>query len=148
MTITLGGGVSINCIYYSIFSKLLCLFFCQIPSPYHDSHMQINCGSPGRVTTNSLQRAFARNVDFSFIVSGSERILAFRVSLNTLPTLATLVRDISPDKYMSMKFPRKYGSWGGSPVTLRKQFDQVWVATHLYEHALLKTIKHNKSIDP
>ena len=46
MTITLGGGVSINCIYYSIFSKLLCLFFCQIPSPYHDSHMQINCGSP------------------------------------------------------------------------------------------------------
>ena len=32
-----------------------------------------------------------RNVDFSFIVSGSERTITFRVSLNTLPTLATLV---------------------------------------------------------
>ena len=46
MTITLGGGVNINCIYYSIVSKFLGLFVCQIPSPYHDSHMQINCGSP------------------------------------------------------------------------------------------------------
>ena len=36
--------------------------------------------------------AFARNIDFSFIVSGSERTFTFRVSLNTLPTLATLVR--------------------------------------------------------
>ena len=27
------GGVSINCIYYTIFSKVLCLFFCQIPPP-------------------------------------------------------------------------------------------------------------------
>ena len=35
------------------------------------------------------------NVDFSFIVSGSERTFTFHVSLNTLPTLATLVRDIS-----------------------------------------------------
>ena len=41
-----------------------------------------------------LCRNFARNVDFSFIVSGSERTFTFRVSLNTLPTLATLVRDI------------------------------------------------------
>ena len=40
------------------------------------------------------RRAFARNVDFSFIVSGSERTFTFRVSLNTLTTLATLVRDI------------------------------------------------------
>ena len=40
--------------------------------------------------TNSRRRAFARNVDFSFIVSGSERTFTFRVSLNTLPTLATL----------------------------------------------------------
>ena len=31
---------------------------------------------------------------FSFIVSGSEITFTFRVSLNTLPTLATLVRDI------------------------------------------------------
>ena len=45
-------------------------------------------------TTNSRRRAFARNVDFSFIVSGSERTFNFRVSMNTLPTLATLVRDI------------------------------------------------------
>ena len=35
-----------------------------------------------------------RNVDFSFIVSGSERTFTSRVSLNTLPTLATLVRNI------------------------------------------------------
>ena len=34
-------------------------------------------------------------VDFSFIVSGSERTFTFRVSLNTLPTLATLVRVLS-----------------------------------------------------
>ena len=46
MTITLGGGVNINCIYYTIFSKVLCLIFCQIPSPYQDSHMQIRSGSP------------------------------------------------------------------------------------------------------
>ena len=45
------------------------------------------------MTTNSRRRAFARNVDFSFIVSGSERTFTFRVSLNTLPTLATLVRE-------------------------------------------------------
>ena len=37
-------------------------------------------------------RAFPRNVDISFIVSGSERTFTFRVSLNTLPTLATLVQ--------------------------------------------------------
>ena len=49
MTITLGGGVSINCIYYTIFSKVLCLLFCQIPSPYQDSHMQMICGNPGPV---------------------------------------------------------------------------------------------------
>ena len=35
--------------------------------------------------------AFSRNVHFSFIVSGNERTFSFRVSLNTLPTLATLV---------------------------------------------------------
>ena len=45
MTITLGGGVNINCNYYTIFSKALCLFFCPIPSPYQDSHMQIVCGN-------------------------------------------------------------------------------------------------------
>ena len=38
---------------------------------------------------------FARNVDFSFIVSSSERTFTFCVSLNTLPTLATLVQDNS-----------------------------------------------------
>ena len=32
-------------------------------------------------TINPRRRAFARNVDFSFIVSGSERIFTFRVSL-------------------------------------------------------------------
>ena len=40
ITITLGGGVNINCIYYATFSKLLCLSF-QISSLYQNSHMQI-----------------------------------------------------------------------------------------------------------
>ena len=31
--------------------------------------------------------------DFSFIASGSERTFTFRVPLNALPTLATLVRE-------------------------------------------------------
>ena len=43
MTITLGGGVSI---YHTVFSKVLCLSFCQILSPYQDSHMQTICGNP------------------------------------------------------------------------------------------------------
>ena len=47
MTITLGGGININCIYYTIFWKAFCLTFCQSPSPYQDSHMQICCGSAG-----------------------------------------------------------------------------------------------------
>ena len=47
MTITFGGGVSINCIYYTIFSKVLCLSFCQIPSPCQEIHMQIICENPG-----------------------------------------------------------------------------------------------------
>ena len=47
---------------------------------------------------NSRRRAFARDVDFSFIVSGSDRTFTLRVSLNTLPTLATLVRDIKTDR--------------------------------------------------
>ena len=34
------------------------------------------------VTTNSQRRAFARNVDFSFIVSGCERTFTFRVIKN------------------------------------------------------------------
>ena len=45
------------------------------------------------LVVHSRRRAFARNVDFCFIVSGSERTFTFRISLNTLPTLATLVRD-------------------------------------------------------
>ena len=52
------------------------------------------------VATNSRRRAFARNVDFSFIVSGSERTFTFRVSLNTLPTLATLVRNTNKKIYL------------------------------------------------
>ena len=49
MTITLGGGVRINCIYYTIFSKVLCLSFCQIPSPYQDSHIRMIRGNPERL---------------------------------------------------------------------------------------------------
>ena len=48
------------------------------------------------LAVNSRRRAFARNVEFCFIVSGSERTFTFRISLNTLSTLATLVRDLIP----------------------------------------------------
>ena len=41
------------------------------------------------------EKSTFRNVDFSFIVSGSDITFTFRVLLNTLPTLATLVRDIN-----------------------------------------------------
>ena len=51
MIITLGGGVNINCVYYTIFSKVLCLTFCQIPSPYQDSHMQIICVNPADIAS-------------------------------------------------------------------------------------------------
>ena len=61
-------------------------------------------------TTNSRRRALIRSKRrffyFSFTVSGSERTFTFRVSLNTLPTLATLVRDEhllrSPKKNLKM----------------------------------------------
>ena len=45
MAITSEGGVLINCMYFTIFSKVLCLSFCQIPSPYQDSHVRIICGN-------------------------------------------------------------------------------------------------------
>ena len=59
------------------------------------------------MTINSRRRAFARNVDFSFIVSGRERTFTFRVLLNTLPTLATLVRD---SYYHSLLLPEMINS--------------------------------------
>ena len=40
-------------------------------------------------TTNSRRRAFARNVDFSFIVSGSERTFTFRVSTGNVSLRTT-----------------------------------------------------------
>ena len=63
------------------------------------------------VTTNSRRRALARNVDFSFTVSGSERTFTFRVSLNTLPTLATLVtlvRDIKKNTLHPISDHKKF----------------------------------------
>ena len=41
-------------------------------------------------------KTLIENVDFSFIVSGSERIFIFPAPLNALPTMATLVREIKP----------------------------------------------------
>ena len=66
MTITLGGGVNINCIYYTIFSKVLCLTFCQIPSPYQDSHMQIRSGSPGENSHTNSRLSTLMQLLFSF----------------------------------------------------------------------------------
>ena len=69
MAITLRGGVSINCIYYTIFSKALCLSFCQIPPygcPYQDSHMQIICGNP---VTGPLYRTVPQTIQACFAVS-------------------------------------------------------------------------------
>ena len=60
------------------------------------------------VTTNFRRKAFARNVDFSFIVSGSKRTFTFRVSLNTLPTLATLVRNIILDLFLNPFYSMVY----------------------------------------
>ena len=71
-----------------------------------------------RVSTNSRRRAFARNVDFSFIVSGSERTFTFRVSLNTLPTLATLVRDFNMLPYVFV-YPNTPHIFYSHPNTLR-----------------------------
>ena len=44
-----------------------------------------------QVYTNSRRRAFARNVDFSFIVLGSERTFTFRVSNNCMSALSWLI---------------------------------------------------------
>ena len=41
---SLSEGTSIHCKFYTIFSKVPCLSFCHILSPYQDSHMQIICG--------------------------------------------------------------------------------------------------------
>ena len=56
---------------------------------------KIDVSSEGPSSGISRGRAFARNVDFSLIISDSERTFTFRISLNTPPTLATLVRDIN-----------------------------------------------------
>ena len=62
-------------------------------------------GFPRPPTTNSRRRAFARNVDFSFIVSGSEKTFTFRVSFNHYSnTLLAIFRERgkkSPDITMS-----------------------------------------------
>ena len=46
---------------------------------------------------------------FPFIVSDSERTFTFRVSLNTLPTLATLVRDTSQVIMLANDMPHGTG---------------------------------------
>ena len=51
MPITVGGGVSINGIYYTIFSKVLCSALCSNPLPHEESHMQIYSES----TANSVE---------------------------------------------------------------------------------------------
>ena len=48
----------------------------------------------GEIVVNFQRRVLARNVEFSFIVSDSERTFTFRVRLNALTTLATLVRKL------------------------------------------------------
>ena len=53
--------------------------------------------------TKAIHFTFARNVDFSFIVSGSERTFTFCVPLNALPTLATLVRRYLDPKISLMR---------------------------------------------
>ena len=63
MTITLGGGVSINCIYYTIFSKVLCLSFCQTPSRYQDIHMQIICGNPDSLSLIKMKSYWSAKID-------------------------------------------------------------------------------------
>ena len=58
------GGDSINCIYYTIFSKVRCPSFFQSPSPYQDSHMQIICPldpTSNKVTENQNWLIFLKS---------------------------------------------------------------------------------------
>ena len=47
-----------------------------------------------KVKVLSLPETIKEIYRYTFIASGGERTFTFRVSLNTLPTMATLVRDI------------------------------------------------------
>ncbi len=46
-TITVGGGVNINDIYYTIFSNVLCFQLCSHPLPLRGQHYAISSESPG-----------------------------------------------------------------------------------------------------
>ena len=76
-------------LYYAIRFTFLCLHFVLMKSMafilsrdvFVLTRIKLTRGFPRPPTTNSRRRAFARNVDFSFIVSGSERItFTFRIS--------------------------------------------------------------------
>ena len=106
-------------LYYAIRFTFICLHFVLMKSIWlafilsrdvfvltHIKARMVFYRPPPPPTTNSRRRAFAQNFYLSFIVSGSESTFTFPVALNTLPTLAMLVRDLSEqsilDKYIEL----------------------------------------------
>ena len=89
--VSLPGIILCNTIYISLFTlcfdeiHLIGFYFvtwCFCINLYKNTR-----GFPRPPTTNSRRRTFARNVNFSFIVSGSERTFTFRVSCSVLAVL-------------------------------------------------------------
>ena len=92
--------VSPSFLYFAIWFTYLCLHFVLMKSIWLAFILSRDVFVLTRIKTRVVfpwppLRAFARNVEFCFIVSGSERTFTFHVSFNTLPKLATLVRDMS-----------------------------------------------------
>ena len=85
-----GSGSMHRCIAVSLFSSGQVL---SLPETVQEKST-FRAMALRRELVNSRRRDFARNVDFSFIVSGSERTFPFRVSLNTLPTLRAGARTL------------------------------------------------------
>ena len=79
--------------HYRYFNTLICLFKLTVVYTIYTRKVKV-LSLPETITEKSTFRAKALRRELIVVVSGSERTFTFRVSLNTLPTLATLVRDI------------------------------------------------------
>ena len=102
MTITSGGGRSVltNCICYTIF----CISFCQIPSHYHYIHMQIICGSPGKMDRKYEKRLGL--VSNSLLIGrSSQSILQSKICfIQIVLTFRFFQLEIRISKYHTFKF--------------------------------------------
>ena len=108
MTITLGERVSINCIYYIIFSKVLCVSFCQILSLYQDSPMEVTCENPANTQRSEIHQALTvkeiiRIYLLSFVETPRKFIIA-ELSIRELGSSSVLIiRIISTDEDPSLR---------------------------------------------